>query len=74
MFVILALTSVFGPELDGGVGPDPLQVLGRQLDDVVGVLLQAPDGVVLHEESKKRMNFLFYEIFSSLQIFPAEEE
>ena len=43
------VTSVFRPQLDGGVGPEALEVLGGQGDEVVGVLLQVTDGVVLKE-------------------------
>ena len=45
-------TSVLGPERDGGLGPDALEVLGRQADDVVGVFCQVANRVVLKRKKE----------------------
>ena len=48
-YSIRTLTSVLRPEVDGGVGPEAAEVLGRQRDHVRGVLLQVAQSVVLKE-------------------------
>ena len=36
----MLLTPILGPELDGGLGPEPLEILGGDSDDVIGVTEQ----------------------------------